>query len=290
MTKFEQIFKLLNEDSKLEALQFFTANREELEKEDFIQSVNANLEILMSLNMSVEIFNEIERYKNYPYINQETEEYINSLFEIVSAKKNAAEKSKSADFSITTLKKRLNSNKFADIFTAISEIKNLKANDSIDLYYVLVDEIKEKLLDYKSIMILNFLLEEAYDNFFKIVNNNNVLTEINPKLLHKVYASNNTVFQSKISFIKANNKNISYNSLIEVLMFCYWLKKSPFFNFTETEYNDLIIASLEYAHDLFGTSKEDDAILNQIDDKSKDFEIVKKNLISYYEEFNDKYN
>ncbi len=246
-----------------EALALYYENRKIVENWDLISSSKALLYLLVYFKKYDKISEEKEYFRNLPYINQQTEEYLNSMDEYVNQVIeyfNQSEPNKEAN--IDTIKTMLYSQSKEEKLQAIKLLLDLESQgvrcDEIVFDYlnstVEFDSIYSILLEYsmfgKKDKRITFKKEGKY---YSII----------PSEYANYIKTMEDIISSKLKYMSGTMKNISVYNYVSILFrpaFIYLLPEK----INEADLNCLLAAIIESACNIYGVDPNEDNYYNEL--------------------------
>ena len=247
-----------------EALSLYYENRKIVENWDLISSSKALLYLLVYFKKFDNINEEKEYFRNLPYINQKTEEYLNSMDQYVNQVIeyfNQSEPNKETN--INTIKSMLYSSSKEEKLEAIKLLLDLESQG------VRCDEI---VFDY-----LNSNIE--FDSVYSILLEYSMFSKTNKRVTFKKegkyfsiipseYASYirtmENIISNKLKYMSSTMKNISVYNYVSILFrpaFIYLLPEK----INENDLNCLLAAIIESACKIYGVDPSEDTYYKELE-------------------------
>ena len=260
---FYRISAFLGLGKPLESLNVIKSNRTELEK-DLLLLIKIHMDILCLLGQFEEAYEELERYKNLPYVSQQVEELLASLPKFIRDEERKLLSSK--EMGDEQVKKLLHSPEVNDAIIALDIIRERDINKYLDeLKWMMVNHSSQSLRSFS----LFVLVQKNVDGLFKFKHIDQII-EVNPSLLTPPFVGEPFNGLVKRLSVELKDPSISENA-IQILsthiMFIY-----P----EEIHYSDdEIIEALYQVSSTYLQSKKDD-LKDRCLDKGLDVERVQQ--------------
>lgn len=262
---FYRISAFLALGKPLESLEVIKNNRQELEK-DLSILIKIHIEILCIVGKFDEAYEEMERYKNLPYVSQQVEELLISLPKYIREEERKMLSGK--EMGDEQVKKLLHSSEMNDVIIGLDIVRERDVNKFLDdLKWLMINHEKQSLRSFS----LFVLVQKKVEGMFKFKHIDKII-EVNPDLLNPPFVGepfNGLVKRLSLEF---NDPSVSENA-IQILsthiMFIY-----P----EDIDYSDdeIIEALYQVSHSYLQSKKEN--LLNRCVSKGLDVERV-QNLI-----------
>lgn len=222
--KGKEIFIVLNSYNLLgdykSSLEYFLFNKEKLLESDFIKAVKMHIYLLVK-NHKNECFirDEIDKYKNFKYINQEVEEFLESSDIYVS--KTFDVENKTVDYKINEILQMLKSDDENAVFLALNDIINDEKYKVINVGALILQILKEKTLMTESYSILlDFLIDSSYEANLLFVKDNKYYS-INTLQLRENSLRQLNLIKNSIKKIQNQERDITLgNFVIKMIVKC----------------------------------------------------------------------
>jgi hypothetical protein len=259
-----------------EALNNYYIHREAVENWDLISSCKALMFILIYFKKDDEIIKETEHFKNMPYVNQQTEEFMQKLNDYIKSIKEYFYNSKDNNESnLAQIKEALFNGNNEEQLYAIKKIFDLEAQ-GISCKVLVVDYLKTKS-DFNT----NYALLLEYAIFAKvqerlIFKKDGKYFSIIPMDYSAYLISINDLLHSKLEYMKMTEKNVSIIRYISILArptFMYLLPEK----IQENDIDNMLAALVIEGSKMYGADiTEDDYLknLNFSDKKVKEFQKI----------------
>ncbi len=260
---FYRISAFLGLGKPLESLNVIKSNRTELEK-DLLLLIKIHMDILCLLGQFEEAYEELERYKNLPYVSQQVEELLASLPKFIRDEERKLLSGK--EMGDEQVKKLLHSPEVNDAIIALDIIRERDINKYLDeLKWMMVNHSSQSLRSFS----LFVLVQKNVDGLFKFKHIDQII-EVNPSLLTPPFVGVPFNGLVKRLSVELKDPSISENA-IQILsthiMFIY-----P----EEIHYSDdEIIEALYQVSSTYLQSKKDD-LKDRCLDKGLDVERVQQ--------------
>ena len=231
-----------------ESLEVIKNNREELEK-DLAILLKIHIEILCIVGRFDEAYEELERYKNLPYVSQQVEELLASMPKYIREEERKLLSGK--EMNDEQVKKLLHSPEMNDVIIGLDIVRERDALKYLeDLKWLMINHPLQSIRSFS----LFVLVQKKMDGMFKFKHIDKVI-DVNPALLTPPFVGepfNGLVKRLSLEF---NDPSVSENA-IQILsthiMFIYPEEIS----FTEDE----IIEALYHVSSTYLQSKKDDLL------------------------------
>ena len=267
-----------------EALDLYYENRKIVENWDLISSSKALLYLLVYFKKFDKINEEKEYFRNLPYVNQQTEEYLNSMDTYVNQvieyfNQNEPDK----ETNINTIKSMLYGNTKEEKLDAIKQLLDLESQgvrcDDIVYDYLTstlkFDSIYSILLEYAMLGKMNKRIT------FK---KNDVYYSIIPSEYASYMHSMEEAISNDLKYLSRTMKNISVFNYISILYrpaFIYLLPEK----IEKDDLQCLLAAIIEDACEIYGLKPEDDNCYQELKintDKMVKFRTIVKTVESEF--------
>ena len=260
---FYRISAFLALGKPLESLEVIENNREELEK-DLSILIKIHIEILCIIGKFDQAYDEMEHYKNLPYVSQQVEELLVSLPKYIREEERKMMSGK--EMGDEQVKKLLHSSEMNDVIIGLDIVRErdvLKFLD--DLKWLMINNHKQSLRSFS----LFVLVQKNVEGMFKFKHIDKII-EVNPRLLTPPFVGepfNGLVKRVSVEF---NDPSVSENA-IQILsthiMFIY-PENIPYSD-------DEIVEALYHVSSTYLQSKKDD-LKDRCFDKNLDVERVQQ--------------
>ena len=203
---FYRISAFLALGKPLESLEVIKNNREELEK-DLSILIKIHIEILCIIGKFDEAYEEMERYKNLPYVSQQVEELLVSLPKYIREEERKMLSGK--EMGDEQVKKLLHSSEMNDVIIGLDLVRERDVLKFLeDLKWLMVNNDKQSLRSFS----LFVLVQKNIEGLFKFKHIDKII-EVNPRLLTPPFVGepfNGLVKRLSVEF---NDPSISENSI-----------------------------------------------------------------------------
>ncbi len=214
---FYRISAFLAIGKPLESLEVIKNNRPELEK-DLLILIKIHIEILCIIGKFEEAYEEMERYKNLPYVSQQVEELLASLPKYIRDEERKMLSGR--EMNDEQVKKLLRSPEMNDAIIALDIVRERDINKYLDdLKWLMVNHSLQSIRSFS----LFVLVQKKIDGLFKFKHIDKII-EVNPSLLTPPFVEepfNGLVKRLSVEF---NDPSLSDNAiqiLSTHLMFIY---------------------------------------------------------------------
>ena len=173
---FYRISAFLALGKPLESLEVIKNNREELEK-DLSILIKIHIEILCIMAKFDEAYEEMERYKNLPYVSQQVEELLNSLPKYIRDEERKLLSGK--EMGDEQVKKLLRSSEMNDVIIGLDIVREREVLKYLeDLKWLMINHNLQSIRSFS----LFVLVQKGVDGLFKFKHIDNII-DVNPRLL-----------------------------------------------------------------------------------------------------------
>ena len=251
-----------------EALSLYYENREIVEKWDLISSSKALLYLLVYFKKYKKITEEKEYFRNLPYVNQQTEEYLNSMDEYVNLVIeyfNQSEPNKESN--LDTIKTMLYSQSKEEKLEAIKLLLDLESQgvrcDEIVFDYL------NTTIDFDSVysILLEYSMFSKKDKRVTFKKEGKYYSII-PSEYADYIKSMETIISNELKYMSGTMKNISVYNYVSILFrpaFIYLLPEK----IDELDLNCLLAAIIESACFIYGVDPNEDNYYKELKFDSK---------------------
>ena len=253
----KEIFIVLNSYNLLgdykSSLEYFLINKEKLLESDFIKAVKMHIYLLVKNHKNeCLIREEIEKYKNFKYINQEVEEFLENSDIYVS--KTFDNENKTVDYKVDEILKMLKSDDENVVFLALNEIINDEKYKVINVGALIEQILKEKTLMTESYnILLDFLIDSSYEANLLFIKDNKYYS-INTLQLRENSLRQLNLIKRSIKKIQNQERDITLgNFVIKMIVKCsYFL--TPNYILDLKHISSYIVAAYQIIASIFKNS------------------------------------
>lgn len=214
---FYRISAFLALGKPLESLDVIKNNREELEK-DLSILIKIHIEILCIIGKFDEAYEEMERYKNLPYVSQQVEELLTSLPKYIREEEKKAISGK--EMGDEQVKKLLHSSEMNDVIIGLDIVRERDIFKYLeDLKWLMVNHHLQSLRSFS----LFVLVQKNVEGMFKFKHIDRII-EVNPRLLTPPFVGepfNGLVKRISVEFKDPSVSENAIQILSTHLMFIY---------------------------------------------------------------------
>ncbi|MFA6755178.1 MAG: hypothetical protein WCR97_01530 [Bacilli bacterium] len=247
-----------------EAIKEYYNSRNIVENYDLISSAKNLLFCLIYISDEPNLYKEIEYFKSYKYINQETEEFVRGIDNFVSKCKKFREDHETNDdvMSYETLKNLLISNSEVDESYGIKKLIEMNKKGIIyeKCYFDYFSKKTDFTLNFSMMLYLSSLAK--YDGNITFKKDGKYFT-IKPIDLNEYIEKIFPVVIMKIKEMNSEEKNISlaqYSSILINPLFFYLLPEK----IADNDVDNLVAASLIIGASIFKINLENDSFFKKL--------------------------
>lgn len=259
------------------AFQYYDQNKKEFLNYSFVETIKLFIYIKVSLKSDIlETINACQEFKDYPYKNIETEEFLNNLDSYISKiYKENIDKDTFKENNSEILIEKLHSNNYNDVIFALNEIGKKERS-------LLFDPKEEmiKLLENDPVFTLSHglifatLIELDIDHEFLVVKDEKYL-KANPHNLYVKFHKQKRLLDIKIEDLEEHEKNVSIMYVTSKIMDISSYYLFPNYIEENDDADAFFYASLSLAYKLLKDEISDDYFYFEFRDE-------KLELINFY--------
>ena len=257
------------------ALKYFQKYRLTLEKDSISKSCDICL-TLYGINKKFDLMEqEADYYKNLPYRNQETEEYLRDLDNRILIIKN----------NITNLDNGANNDYKNNLITSnnpkivADALKQLFANEKekVALNYIYESLKKRDIFNMSYVILLDILISKERDKILSVKKDDKYYT-FSPKSLKEKYSLCFMLLEAINKRIRMNEKNISVSSIsTKIIYYVFFFFFPSYFNKEDCE--DITAAIIEISSELFDENYEKDPFYKTLKINNDNKELFKTKIL-----------